>query len=449
MKAKKNKKQALGRGLSALLDDTSNDVKLINDANTDGVIGNIIDLDLKKIEINPFQPRTNFNQEAVLELAESIKALGIIQPITVRKLDNNKYQLVSGERRLRAAKSLKFKNIPAYVRIANDQEILEMALVENIQRKDLDPIEIGLCYQRLVEEIKLTQKQLSQRVGKKRSTVANYIRLLKLDPIIQSGIRDGFLSMGHGRALINIEEQEKQLEIYEKIIAQGLSVRNTENLVQRFNSGLGNKKKKLKTYEIYTDTENELKRHLNSKVTVKGNENGKGLDWREFKEKASLLIEREKTGHAARDQIIELMATATSEQWNDWYRRILIKDLRCGVTHKTINKHSTMKVPVFECMLATDSAKHEKKMVGEMLIEPKLDGVRVIVICDVDKDEVKLFSRNGKELSNFPEINKQFDEMLDQMSESMVFDGEVMSDDFQTLMKQVHRKTGAQTEDAY
>ena len=150
MKTKKNKKQALGRGLSALLDDNSNDVKLINDPNTDGVIGNIIDLDLKKIEINPFQPRTNFNQEAVLELAESIKALGIIQPITVRKLDNNKYQLVSGERRLRAAKSLKFKNIPAYVRIANDQEILEMALVENIQRRDLDPIEIGLCYRRLV-----------------------------------------------------------------------------------------------------------------------------------------------------------------------------------------------------------------------------------------------------------------------------------------------------------
>ena len=159
-------------------------------------------MDLKKIEINPFQPRTNFNQEAVLELAESIKALGIIQPITVRKLDNNKYQLVSGERRLRAAKSLKFKNIPAYVRIANDQEILEMALVENIQRRDLDPIEIALSYNRLVEEINLTQNQLSQRVGKKRSTVANYMRLLKLDPIIQSGIRDGFISMGHGKALV-------------------------------------------------------------------------------------------------------------------------------------------------------------------------------------------------------------------------------------------------------
>ena len=136
------------------------------------------------------------------------------------------------------------------------------------------------------------------------------------------------------------------------------------------------------------------------------------------------------------------------EEWNDWYRRILIKDLRCVVTHKTINKNTTMQVPVFDCMLATDSAKHEKKMVGNVIVEPKLDGVRVIVICDVDKDEVKLFSRNGKELSNFPTINKTFDDMLDQMSESMVFDGEVMSDDFQTLMREIHRKGGAKTKDA-
>jgi DNA ligase-1 len=136
------------------------------------------------------------------------------------------------------------------------------------------------------------------------------------------------------------------------------------------------------------------------------------------------------------------------EEWNDWYRRILIKDLRCGVTHKTINKHSKYKVPVFECMLATDSVKHEKKMVGKVIVEPKLDGVRVVVICDVDKDEVKLFSRNGKELSNFPKINETFDDMLDQMSESMVFDGEVMSDDFQTLMREIHRKSGAKTKDA-
>ncbi len=219
--AKKNKKKALGRGLSALLDDPQNEIRSISDSNADRVVGNIIDLDLKKIEVNPFQPRTNFNEEAILELAESVKSLGIIQPITVRKLGLNNYQLVSGERRFRAAKLLKLETIPAYVRIANDQETLEMALVENIQRRELDPIEIALSYQRLIEEIKLTQNQLSERVGKKRSTVANYMRLLKLDPIVQSGIRDGFLSMGHGRALINIEEQDKQLEVYEKVISLG------------------------------------------------------------------------------------------------------------------------------------------------------------------------------------------------------------------------------------
>jgi len=175
---------------------------------------------------------------------------------------------------------------------------------------------------------------------------------------------------------------------------------------------------------------------------------GTGITQTEFDDVLRQLEDRTLTGNAMKDVIQDLCDRSNMEQWNDWYRRILIKDLRCGVTHKTVNKFSTMKVPVFECMLATDSAKHEKKMVGEMLIEPKLDGVRVIVICDVDKDEVKLFSRNGKELSNFPEINKQFDEMLDQMSESMVFDGEVMSDDFQTLMREIHRKGGAKTKDA-
>jgi DNA ligase-1 len=175
---------------------------------------------------------------------------------------------------------------------------------------------------------------------------------------------------------------------------------------------------------------------------------GTGITQTEFDDVLRQLEDRTLTGNAMKDVIQELCDRSKMEEWNDWYRRILIKDLRCGMTHKTVNKFSTMKVPVFECMLATDSAKHEKKMVGEMLIEPKLDGVRVIVICDVDKDEVKLFSRNGKELSNFPEINKQFDEMLDQMSESMVFDGEVMSDDFQTLMREIHRKGGAKTKDA-
>jgi DNA ligase-1 len=175
---------------------------------------------------------------------------------------------------------------------------------------------------------------------------------------------------------------------------------------------------------------------------------GAGLSWDIFDLVVKQLEERTLTGNDMRDRIDELCATATKEQWNDWYRRILIKDLRCGMTHKTVNKFSKYKVPVFDCMLATDSAKHEKKMVGEMIVEPKLDGVRVIVICDVDKDEVKLFSRNGKELLNFPEINKQFDDALDQMSESMVFDGEVMSDDFQTLMREIHRKGGAKTKDA-
>ena len=175
---------------------------------------------------------------------------------------------------------------------------------------------------------------------------------------------------------------------------------------------------------------------------------GKGIPEAEFLSVLKQMEERELTGKSMTGMVQDLCDRSKMEEWNDWYRRILIKDLRCGVTHKTINKHTTMKVPVFECMLATDSVKHEKKMVGDVIVEPKLDGVRVVVVCDVDKDEVKLFSRNGKELSNFPEINKQFDDMLDQMGESMVFDGEVMSDDFQTLMREIHRKGGAKTKDA-
>ena len=175
---------------------------------------------------------------------------------------------------------------------------------------------------------------------------------------------------------------------------------------------------------------------------------GPGITQSDFDDIVRSLESRSLTGNAMKDTIQVLCDSSKMEEWNDWYRRILIKDLRCGVTHKTINKHSTIKVPVFECMLADDSKKHEKKLVGDVLIEPKLDGVRVVVICDVDKDEVKLFSRNGKELLNFPEINKQFDDMMDQMSESMVFDGEVMSDDFQTLMREIHRKGGAKTKDA-
>lgn len=231
--AKATKKQALGRGLSALLKDPSNDISSAQDKNADKVVGNIIEISIDDIEINPFQPRTNFNEETLRELASSIRELGVIQPITVRKIAFNKYQLVSGERRYRASKLIGLSTIPAYIRIANDQESLEMALVENIQRQDLDPIEIALSYQRLIDEINLTQEQMSERVGKKRSTIANYLRLLKLDPIIQTGMRDGFISMGHGRAMINIENQIDQLEVYEKIIRNKLSVRATEALVKK------------------------------------------------------------------------------------------------------------------------------------------------------------------------------------------------------------------------
>jgi DNA ligase 1 len=175
---------------------------------------------------------------------------------------------------------------------------------------------------------------------------------------------------------------------------------------------------------------------------------GAGITQTEFDDVLRQLEARTLTGNAMRDAIQALCDRSRTEEWNDWYRRILIKDLRCGVTHKTVNKHTTMKVPVFECMLADDSKKHEKKMTGEVFVEPKLDGVRVITICDVERDEVKMYSRNGKELNNFPKIYEQFDAMLDQLGQSMVFDGEVMSDDFQTLMREIHRKDGAKTDDA-
>ena len=230
--AKAIKKQVLGRGLSALLKESDSDINSANDKFADKLVGHILEIELDSIEVNPFQPRSYFNEEALQELAGSIKELGVIQPITVRKFEGNKFQLVSGERRFRASKLIGNTTIPAYIRLANDQEMLEMALVENIQRKDLDPIEVALSYQRLIDEIDLTQEEMSVRVGKKRSTITNYLRLLKLDPIIQTGIRDGFLSMGHGRALINIENQGDQLNIYEKILEQQLSVRQTEQLVK-------------------------------------------------------------------------------------------------------------------------------------------------------------------------------------------------------------------------
>jgi ParB family chromosome partitioning protein len=276
--AKAIKKQALGRGLSALLKDPENDIKSVNDKNADKVVGNILEVDIDAIEINPFQPRTNFNEEALQELATSIKELGVIQPITVRKLDFNKYQLISGERRLRASKLVGNTTIPAYIRIANDNESLVMALVENIQRHDLDPIEIALSYQRLIEEIQLTQEQMSERVGKKRSTITNYLRLLKLDPIIQTGIRDSFISMGHGRAMINIDDQDVQTAIYQKIVSQNLSVRDTEALVKKYQDGLKpvTKVKIGSPFTIADDQKKAITNFFGAKVEVTIAGNGKG-----------------------------------------------------------------------------------------------------------------------------------------------------------------------------
>jgi len=276
--AKATKKQALGRGLSALLKDPDQDIKSAEDKNADKLVGHIVELELTSIEVNPFQPRTSFNEESLRELASSIKELGVIQPITVRKLDFNKFQLVSGERRFRASKLIGLKTVPAYIRIANDQESLEMALVENIQRQDLDPIEISLSYQRLIDEINLTQEQLSDRVGKNRSTIANYLRLLKLDPIIQTGMRDGFLSMGHGRAIINIEDPQLQLDIYEKILERSLSVRDTEKLVRELSGG-DTKKSAPKIPSLsqeYKKGIKEFSEYLGAKVDIKVASKGKG-----------------------------------------------------------------------------------------------------------------------------------------------------------------------------
>ena len=269
--AKATKKQALGRGLSALLKDTS-----VSDTFNDAVVGSIIEISLENIQVNPYQPRTYFDEESLRELASSIKELGVIQPITVRKIGDS-FQLVSGERRFRASKLIGNKSIPAYIRTANDQEMLEMALVENIQRKNLDPIEVALSYQRLIDEIQLTQEELSVRVGKKRSTVTNYLRLLKLDPILQTGMRDGFISMGHGRALINVKSSENQLAIYEKILREKLSVRQTEELVKSLKieaTGSNEIKKHLPKY--IKDSLLEINSYLGHKINITINSKGKG-----------------------------------------------------------------------------------------------------------------------------------------------------------------------------
>jgi ParB family chromosome partitioning protein len=273
---KSKQKKVLGRGLSALLNNDDHNIESIGDNNAELIIGSIVDLPIGKISNNPFQPRTHFNEESIKELSTSIKQLGVIQPVTVRKIKGNKYQLVSGERRLRASKLAGLNTIPSYVRLADDKESLEMALVENIQRQDLDPIEIGLSYERLINEIKLTQDQLSERVGKKRSTIANYMRLLKLDPIIQTGIRDQFITMGHGRALVNISDSKLQIELYKKIVKKGLSVRGIESLVKNLRD---TKTKSTDNYlsPFINQAAEELKTILGTSVSVSSNKQGKGI----------------------------------------------------------------------------------------------------------------------------------------------------------------------------
>ena len=272
--AKSNRKQVLGRGLSALLNDPKDTDKTILEKNSPKSITSIVNLPVSKIKTNPSQPRSNFNEESLKELSISIAELGIIQPITVRKMKADEYQLISGERRLKATILAGIDKIPVYIRLANDSELLEMALVENIQREDLDPIEIALSYQRLLVEINLTQEQLSDRIGKKRSTIANYIRLLKLDPVIQTGIRDKFVSMGHGRALINISDLSIQVKLYKKIIKKGLSVRQVEKLVQEIKNP--NEKSYNYSSPFLKQSAIELEEIFETSVSVISNDNGKG-----------------------------------------------------------------------------------------------------------------------------------------------------------------------------
>lgn len=267
------KKNALGRGLGALIEGVEKEV-------LEKKVEANMDISVDAIEANPFQPRTKFDEQSLEELAASIRKLGIVQPLTVRDAGNGKYQLIAGERRLRAAKLAGLSLVPAYVRTADDQAMLELALVENIQREDLDAVEVAISFQRLIEECRLTQEQLSDRVGKQRSTVSNYLRLLRLPAEIQLGIRNKHLTMGHARTLINIEDPKQQITVYYKIVDGDLSVRQAEELVRQLQTEKikdpekGERKKKL------NEDFNQLSEHLNklfsTQVNFRINEKGKG-----------------------------------------------------------------------------------------------------------------------------------------------------------------------------
>lgn len=260
------KRNVLGRGLGALIDDAEKMKQ-----------AGISEVELSKIEANPFQPRSKFDEEALEELAASIREIGLIQPITLRKTGPDSYQIIAGERRFRAAQKAGLDSIPSYIRHAKDDGMLEMALVENIQREDLDAIEIALSYQRLMEELNFTQEEMSSRVGKKRSTIANYLRLLKLPAIIQKALRDKEISMGHARALINIEDGDIQEMIYGQILKYGFSVRRVEEIVRRLNEGEQSEQTKRKELpNEYKDYKGHLGKLLGSRIGISVNGNGKG-----------------------------------------------------------------------------------------------------------------------------------------------------------------------------
>ena len=267
------KKNALGRGLGALIEGVEKEV-------LEKKVEANLQISVDSIDGNPFQPRTRFDETALEELASSIRQLGIVQPLTLRETGNGRYQLIAGERRLRAARLAGLTQVPAFIRTADDQAMLEIALVENIQREDLDAVEVAISYQRLIEECKMTQEQLSDRVGKQRSTVANYLRLLKLPAEIQLGIKNKQLSMGHARTLINIEDPKKQIKVYYKIIDDDLSVRNTEELVRVLQTEIIKDplkiEKKKKLNEDFTQLSNHLEKVFASKVNFRINEKGKG-----------------------------------------------------------------------------------------------------------------------------------------------------------------------------
>lgn len=263
------KKKGLGRGLSALLSDTPETGRLDEAPSPSG---NMSEISISEIEVNPYQPRTDFDQESLQELTESIKVHGIIQPVTVRKLSRNQYQLISGERRFQAARRAGLLKIPAYIRAADDQQMLEMSLVENIQRENLNPVEIALSYQRLLTECNLKQEELGERVGKNRTTVTNYLRLLKLPPAIQIALRDNKLSMGHARAIISIENPGAQLVIFKRILQDDLSVRQVEELTRSLTKnkekGASASTQSSISREI-TQLQGKLSSHFGTKVTVK------------------------------------------------------------------------------------------------------------------------------------------------------------------------------------